>query len=407
MSEMEQLGFALLFLLCSHTPMESSESRIAPSPGAASDDSASPIHQHPEAAEPAGLASPGCSGAEGGGTTDRLAFEPVPLRHREDGFTPERQRAYVEALADCGIAREAAARVGLSEQAINRVRRRADARSFDDACEAAHLFGARRLRSIAYERAIEGTLKGHYYHGERVGEERVYDNRLLVYLLGRTGHVLERDEKRSRAVCDNWEAHMEALEQGLPPPDPARRADEQSRADGLIMELLNEKVFRDEDGGWWTSFPPPPGFAGDEEGEYGDPGYRRRLAPREQSVMEADAAEELAEACALRDRYFGFADDGDSASREAETYETSEPSRPDPRPIEYKSLVPPSPARPPSFRRRPEPMSTVVRSFHRRRSWIPDQVRDDEEPLPPPGAGRHPGLRRPHIQTPRPRHPYR
>ena len=107
--------------------MENSESRMAPSPEAASDDFALPSNQHPEAAEPAGQASPGGSAAEGGGAgepPDRLDFDPVPLRHRADGFTPERQRAYVEALADCGVAREAAARVGLSEQAINRVRRR-------------------------------------------------------------------------------------------------------------------------------------------------------------------------------------------------------------------------------------------------------------------------------------------
>jgi len=41
------------------------------------------------------------------GLTD---FEPVPLRHRHDGLTPERQREYVEALADCGVARRAAER---------------------------------------------------------------------------------------------------------------------------------------------------------------------------------------------------------------------------------------------------------------------------------------------------------
>ena len=50
-------------------------------------------------------------------------FNPAPLRYRHDGLTPQRQREYVEALADCGIAREAAARVGVSERAVARVRR--------------------------------------------------------------------------------------------------------------------------------------------------------------------------------------------------------------------------------------------------------------------------------------------
>src|SRR5690349_4604437 len=101
--------------------MDRTDSRLAHSPGPASDDAASPFN--PPAA----------------GT--RLDFEPVPLRLRHDGLTPQRQRDYVEALADCGVAREAAARIGISEQAINRVRRRADAAGFDRACEAASMFG--------------------------------------------------------------------------------------------------------------------------------------------------------------------------------------------------------------------------------------------------------------------------
>src|SRR3954470_10099289 len=213
--------------------MEHSEPRIAPSPEAASDDFASPSHPRT-------------------GGRDRLAFDPVPLRYREDGLTPERQCAYVEALADCGVAREAAARVGLSEQAINRVRRRADARSFDHACEGAHMYGARRLRSIAFERAIEGTLKGRYYHGELVGEERVYDNRLLIYLLGKTEHLLA-PPKEALAVCEHWEEHMDALEQGAEPPGlgsvkPPR------------PEFTGYEIREDEEGIAWTSFPPPEDF---------------------------------------------------------------------------------------------------------------------------------------------------
>lgn len=314
--------------------MESSESRIAPSPGAASDDSASPSNPQP------------------GGAADRLAFEPVPLRYREDGFTPEKQRAYVEALADCGIAREAAARVGLSEQAINRVRRRSDARSFDRACEAAHVFGARRIRSIAFERAIEGTLKGHYYHGELISQERVYDNRLLTFLYGKVAHLLARDEERSRSICDNWEAHMEALERGLPPPAAGPAGEDEDEAAAV---LGREEVWQDEAGRWRTTFPPPRGFEGDEEGVWNCfDWYSRSLTPQEQAAIEARLAEDdygdpvraRASETARRDRFFGFAGGEVSCSREAETRETSEPSEavdPDPRPIEYKSVFPPAP----------------------------------------------------------------
>jgi hypothetical protein len=351
--------------------MDRTESRLAHPPEPASDDVASPFDLPPG--------------------EDRLAFEPVPLRHRIDGLTPEKQRAYVEALADCGVAREAAARIGVSEQSINRVRRRSDARDFDRACEAAHMFGARRLRSVAYERAIEGTLKGHYYRGERVGEERVFDNRLLTYLLGKVEHLLQ-PSREAKAIRDNWEPCMDALERGLPPPDPRARQGDAG------AEISGDELLEDGDGIWWTHFPPPDGFDGEEQGTYGDPGYRRTLSPREQRVIDSDLEleieEEWATEAARRDHYFGFAGDEDPSPEEAEPYEPSEASDEDLGPVEYKSLESPS------FRRKPESMNPEVRSSHRPRSWIPDQVRDDEgTPSRHPGESRDLGETRRELPT--------
>jgi hypothetical protein len=332
-SEARKKTLSYLFFLCSIIGIDQTDSRFAPSPGTASDDAASPFELQPGAAP------------------DRLAFEPVPLRHRRDGLTAEKQREYVEALADTGVVREAAARIGISEQAISRVRRRADARDFDRACEAAHMFGARRLLSTAWERAIEGTLKGHYYHGELVSQERVYDNRLLIYLLGKTGHLLE-PAAEARAVCDNWEAHMDALEQGLPPPaldrsHPGEEEDEEKYEPGE-----DPRASCDEDGIWWTYFPPPEGFDGKEEGELGDPFYKRTMTAEEEAAALALEAEqdsaEIARWCAMRDRYFGLPPRGCNQTfflQESRNNETSEPSEEaedwSEGPIEYKSLVPP------------------------------------------------------------------
>ncbi|HET9637952.1 MAG TPA: hypothetical protein VFP12_01970 [Allosphingosinicella sp.] len=352
--------------------MDQSDSRLAHSPEPASDDAASPFNRQPDEA------------------ADRLAFEPVPLRYRSDGLTPEKQRAYVEALADCGIAREAAARVGVSETSIARVRRRSDAVSFDRACEAAHVFGARRLRSVAWERAVGGTLRNRYYRGELVGQDRVYDNRLLTYLLGKVERLLE-PPAGVRAICDDWEAHMDALEQGLPPPDPkpARNA--------ARPEFTGYELNEDEDGIWWTHFPPPEGFDGEEYGQYGDESYKRTLSPREQAVVDAQVEEEDAEAlagqAARRDRFFGFAGDEISAPGEAEPSELSEPSEEEDSgegPLEYKSLEPPS------FRRKPESMNTAAHDFPPPCSWIPDQVRDDGSRAAPP----YPRRRFPSIPEP-------
>jgi hypothetical protein len=266
-----------------------------------------------------------------------LDFDPVSTRHRIDGITPDKQREYVEALADTGVARVAAARIGVSEQAVGRLRRRADARSFNLACEAARRFGARRLHSIAWERAIEGTIRRHYYHGELKSEERVYDNRLLVYLLGRTEHLLDEPDE-ARAVAENWEPFVEAIEQGLPPPGVDDESEEEGQEEPDECERLIESIVVWQQGdGWWTSFPPPAGFDG-EEGQPGSRDYCRTLSEDEQAVVDAweasDRAEKVAREGACRDRYFGF--EGGSAEeevfspREAEPYETSGQEPPGP-----------------------------------------------------------------------------
>ena len=337
--------------------MENHESRVAQSPEAATDEPAS----YPN------------SPATAVGLPD---FEPAPLRYRSDGLTPETQREFVEALADTGLIHVAAARVGVSPQAIARARRRADARSFDLACAAAQRFGARRIHSIAWERAIEGTIKRHYYHGEMKSEERVFDNKLLVYLLGKTEHRLD-EPPEAAAVAAQWEPWVEAMELGLPLPDirsesekerDERLAGYEDDADEGEEEDLDDEISDDEDrvwedeetGVWWTSFPPPADFDGEELGEPGAEDYRRFLSDDEFEAMGArnlegdrERVERLRRDCARRDAYFGFASgldiwalpegfedeagekdekdekDGFLFAREAETSETSETSAPD------------------------------------------------------------------------------
>ncbi|HYI65228.1 MAG TPA: hypothetical protein VEW71_10120 [Allosphingosinicella sp.] len=225
-----------------------------------------------------------------------VLFNPVPVRARRDGWTPEKQREFIEALADTGLVREAAARVGMTEQSASRLRRRADARAFAIAWEAAIRPGARRLHAIAWERAIEGTIKRYYYHGELKSEERVFDNRLLIYLLGKTQALVEAPRWSGDVVRD-WEGWMNAIEQGRSEP-PKPEHDEEDEFDG-------GEVWESE-GRWWTGFPPPEGFDGCEEGESGSFGYRRTLSEAEQAAVDAWETEDAPDEHARRDHYFGF-----------------------------------------------------------------------------------------------------
>ena len=179
----------------------------------------------------------------------RLDFHPVSVAYRSDGWTPERQREFIEALAECGVVGEAAARVGMTEQTARRLRARPDAGSFRIAWNAAIRIGSDRLKSVAFDRAINGTIRRRYYHGQVIDEERVYDNRLLTYLLGKlNSYGFERFE------CEKF---LAAADHGLPLP---------------ALEDDGAPVWQTEDG-WFTDFPPPEGFDGQEEGRL----WRRRL----------------------------------------------------------------------------------------------------------------------------------
>ncbi|HYE29197.1 MAG TPA: hypothetical protein VEA61_13335 [Allosphingosinicella sp.] len=68
------------------------------------------------------------------------------MRHRRDGWTPERQRRYVALLAATGHAGKAARGVEMTEQSAARLRRRPDAASFGRACELAVQSARRRWR---------------------------------------------------------------------------------------------------------------------------------------------------------------------------------------------------------------------------------------------------------------------
>jgi len=84
-------------------------------------------------------------------------FIPVPLRARRDGWTPERQFAYVVALARFGHGGRAAQAVGMSEQSACRLRRRPGAAAFNRLCEAAWLLAK---QSRARQRLVQLRARG-------------------------------------------------------------------------------------------------------------------------------------------------------------------------------------------------------------------------------------------------------
>ncbi len=112
------------------------------------------------------------------------AFTPVPrAKIRHDGWTPERQRGFIEALADTGSVKAAAHRVNMTPEGAYLLRRHAAAASFRKAWEAALALGVQQLEDIAMERALYGTEVPVYSYGKLIGSRIVHNDRLLMFML--------------------------------------------------------------------------------------------------------------------------------------------------------------------------------------------------------------------------------
>jgi hypothetical protein len=109
------------------------------------------------------------------------AFEPVPVKYRHDGWTPERQRAFIGALADIGSISRACRHVNMSPEGAYYLRRRPGAESFRRAREAALDFGVQRLKDEVFERALHGQLSPVFVGGKLKGFRRVKNDRLLMF----------------------------------------------------------------------------------------------------------------------------------------------------------------------------------------------------------------------------------
>jgi hypothetical protein len=177
-----------------------------------------------------------CDDAASASPLTPAPFAPAPLRARHDGWTPERQVGFIEALAETACVTQAAAAVGLSATAAYNLRRRPEAQAFRLAWDAALDFGVRRLADAALSRAVHGVPRPIYYQGEPIGEWRHFDERLTMFILRLRDPVGFGDWRNAREAVQHFDgpaltlsrmanlacdAAYEGEERGTPaPPDP-------------------------------------------------------------------------------------------------------------------------------------------------------------------------------------------
>lgn len=133
---------------------------------------------------------------------DPLAFTPVAVAPRHDGWTPARQREFIEQLARIGVVSAAARAVGKAPKSAYALRKRPDAASFAAAWEAALAEGQSRALDTSIDRALHGERRPVFYKGKQVGERVRYNDGLLIAALRVRMTREQRDATRFAAETE-------------------------------------------------------------------------------------------------------------------------------------------------------------------------------------------------------------
>jgi hypothetical protein len=239
------------------------DSRAAPAPSAASpeaDPNPGPDASAPAAAPPPALAASTEDGAPPPDGYDPADYRWVPVRRRPrtDGWTEEKQRRFIEILADTGLVSAAAKAVGMTRETAYRLRRSAHGAAFARAWDAARHHAGGLVEDMAFERAFEGVEHNVYdEHGEVVCTRRAYSDRLLMWLLSHLkperygGAAAQRDRPAEPAPPPGilLEASLREMEPPLPaPPEQllgpdvlAAELEIADIADGKLPQFLSEQ----------------------------------------------------------------------------------------------------------------------------------------------------------------------
>ena len=242
----------------------------------------------------------------------------TPREMRLTGWTPQSKRMFLEALARGGNVRNAAAFVSMSREGAYQLRRRD--RAFALAWEGALVQARELAEDVLQDKALNGIVEQLSYHGEVVDTRTRFDGRLLLALLGRLD---KRAESRAAALgAERFDDLLHAIGAGedagalleAPEPDARSAGGGAGTGVGAAAEDEDPHLIWEQDGEWWTDYPPPPDFDGYEQGCYGDEDYSRSLSEEElEAIGDEEAADErLARAEAQRRAAFGL-DAGDGA----------------------------------------------------------------------------------------------
>lgn len=165
-----------------------------------------------------------------------IPFTPVPLqRRRRTGWTAERQREFIAALARCGSVSAAVRQVGMSARGAYALLDKEGAESFAAAWDMAAVLGMDAVRDNVIDRALNGGWVPTVRRGRIVGMKfRYFDNLAIAVLSGRgeDSYEVQQKRKQRRELRHFWR-EQDRLR------DEKKKAEEDARA-ALALESARQ-----------------------------------------------------------------------------------------------------------------------------------------------------------------------
>ena len=281
------------------------------------------------------------------GADSYAEHDPALTEIRNDyRWTPQAQRAFLEALAYSGSVMRAAKEVSKSPRSAYDLRFRRDGAAFGLGWDAAILVSRYALSDMLMDRAVNGYEEVSSKQDDGTTMRGRFDNRLGMSLLGRLDRMADAQaNKDSRSaqvhlVVQDFESFLDLIERGGkgseaalffeargPAPAEPRTAfdyelDRISVTDGAVPDMLDEEPevaakrlsiwFDEDDNEWRTNYPKPEGDYGEfvtEAGFFGDEDYERGLSDTEETAHLAALQRErqpwIDAAAKARDAWFG------------------------------------------------------------------------------------------------------
>lgn len=138
-------------------------------------------------------------------------------KERHDGWSPDKQVTFLEALARTGNVRAAATYAGLSRESAYKLRRRADGRTFARAWDAAIIHARDIFQDALLDKGLNGWSEAVWHQREEVGTRERWSAPLFLAALGRLDKMADGLDVKgnfARAAAENFDALLEGIGQG-------------------------------------------------------------------------------------------------------------------------------------------------------------------------------------------------